>query len=118
MQHKTILALTFIRDIVAQLPGTQEKLCFDTPAFYANKHIFARLKEDEENLVIYTEERDKWMQKDPEIFTITPHYINYKYMLVNLDKVEPENLKELLITAWTQRANKSLVKQYLANYNP
>ena len=115
MQPKTLLALTFIRNVVAALPATSEKLCFDTPAFYVNKCLFARLKEDEEHLVVYTEERAQWMQKDPKTFTITPHYVNYKYMLVNLESVPPEVLKELLTTAWKQRANKTLVKQYLAN---
>lgn len=112
MQEKTILALTFIRNIIGQLPGTEEKLCFDTPAFYANKHIFARLKEDEENLVIYTEERDRWMHKSPSVFTITPHYIKYKYMLVNLDAVVPEDLKELIITAWKLRTSKAMLKKF------
>lgn len=115
MQQKTLLALAFIRNVVAALPATSEKLCFNTPAFYVNKCLFARLKEDEEHLVIYTEEREKWMQKDPETFTITPHYVNYKYMLVNLECVAPEVLKEILTTAWRQRAKKTLVKQYLAN---
>ncbi len=64
MQDKTILALTFIRSVVLSLPGVTEQLCFETPAFYVNKHIFARLKEDEENLVIHTIEREKWMLKD------------------------------------------------------
>lgn len=113
MKDKTILALTFIRNIVADLPGSEEKLYFDTPAFYTNKNIFARLKEDEENLVIYTEEREKWMELYPEIFTITPHYIKYKYMLVNLDGVDPKDLKSLLITAWKQRTSKTLLKKYL-----
>lgn len=115
MQEKTILALTFIRSVVAELPGTEEKLCFDTPAFYTNNHIFARIKEDEENLVMYTEEREKWMEMDAHTFTITPHYLKYKYMLVNLDRVAPEDLKLLLITAWKQRTSKTLLKKYLSD---
>jgi len=115
MGQRTVLALTFIRNVVVQLPATSEKLCFDTPAFYVNKCLFARLKENEEHLVIYTEEREKWLQENPKTFTITPHYVNYKYMLVNLDLVEPEVLKELLINAWKQRANKTLLKQYLGS---
>ena len=65
-------------------------------------------------MVIYTEERDKWMNIDPQIFFITPHYQNYKYMLVNLHLVEPDTLKELLIDAWKKRTTKTLLKQYLA----
>lgn len=115
MQEKTFLALVFIRNVIAELPEAQERLLFDTPAFYTGKNIFARLKEDEENLVIYTEEREKWMQKAPETFFITPHFLKYKYMLVNLDGVEPNDLKELLITAWKQRTSKKLLKKYLAD---
>ncbi|MGE6219135.1 MULTISPECIES: hypothetical protein [Pedobacter] len=114
MQEKTILALNFIRNVVAKLPDTLEKICFDTPAFYAGKNIFARLKEDEENLVIYTEEREKWINISPDTFFITPHYQNYKYMLVNLDLVEPIILEELLITAWKKRTTKTLLKRYLS----
>ena len=43
MLSKTHLALTFIREIVFALPGVIEKILFDTPAFYVNKNIFARL---------------------------------------------------------------------------
>lgn len=115
MKEKTILALTFIRSVVANLPEVEERLLFDTPAFYTGKNIFARLKEDEENLVIYTEEREKWMKQNPQVFTITPHFLKYKYMLVNLDGVEPKHLKELLITAWKLRTTKTLLKKYLSS---
>jgi hypothetical protein len=109
MLSKTHLALTFIREIVFALPGVIEKILFDTPAFYVNKNIFARLKEDEENLVIHTVEREKWMFKALETFFITDHYLKYKYMLINLDRVDPSDLKYLLLTAYKNRATKKQV---------
>lgn len=110
MKEKTRLALTFIRSIVLALPEVVEQLCFDTPAFYVNKKLFARLREGEEELVIHSLERESWMAKDPRTFYITDHYLNYKYMLINLESVEPEVLKSLLITAWQNRAPKKLLK--------
>lgn len=110
MQNKTLLALTFIRDFVFTLPEVSERLSFETPAFYVQKNMFARLKEGEEELVVHTLERDKWMKIDSLTFYITPHFLNYKYMMINLDRVEPEILKELLLTAWTNRASKKLLK--------
>lgn len=109
MLNKTHLALTFIREVVLKLPGVTEKRIFDTPAFYVNKNIFTRLKEDEENLVIHTVEREKWMDKDPETFFITDHYLKYKYMLIDLDRVDPSDLKFLLLTAYKNRANKKQI---------
>jgi len=111
MQDKTLLALTFIRQIVLPLSGVHEQYLFDTPAFYVNKNVFARLKEDEENLVIHTIERDVWMGKDNRIFFVTDHYLKYKYMLVNLDRVDPEDLKLLLITAYKNRATKKQISE-------
>ena len=110
MKDKTLLALTFIRDFVFTLPEVSERLSFETPAFYVQKNMFARLKEGEEELVVHTIERDRWMKSDPLTFYITPHFQNYKYMMVNLDRVEPAILKELLFTAWTNRASKKLLK--------
>jgi len=111
MQDKTLLALTFIRQIVLPLPGVNEQYLFDSPAFYVNKKIFARLKEDEENLVIHTVEREIWMKKDNQTFFITDHYLKYKYMLINLDRVEPSDLKSLLITAYKNRATKKQISE-------
>jgi len=110
MKDKTVLALTFIRNFVFTLPEVTERLSFETPAFYVQKNMFARLKEGEEELVVHTIERDKWLSADPLTFYITPHFLKYKYMMVNLDRVEPEILKELLLTAWTNRAPKKLLK--------
>lgn len=107
MLNKTHLALTFIRAVVLALPGVTEKIVFNTPAFYVNKNIFARLKEDEENLVIHTLERNRWMAKNSDTFFITDHYIKYKYMLINLDRVDPSDLKSLLIAAYKNRGKKS-----------
>ncbi|RYY35528.1 MAG: hypothetical protein EOP46_09690 [Sphingobacteriaceae bacterium] len=112
MENNALLSLQFVRNVVSALPGTSEKICFDTPAFYVNNKIIARLKEDDENFVLYTEERDKWMQADPVTFHITDHYVNYKFMLVRLDTVNPDDMKQLLITAWKNRAPKRLLKDW------
>lgn len=111
MQLFFSLYLEFIRKAVEILPGVTEKLCFDTPAFYVAGKLFARLKEDGETLVIYTEDRGKWMQQDPETFFITDHYQNYKYMLIALGLVQPPILKNLLAEAWKSRATKKLLKE-------
>jgi hypothetical protein len=97
------------------LPGVTEGLSHGTPAFYVNKKILARLWENGEVLVVHTDEREKWMQADPETFFITDHYRNYPYMLIRLDKVEPEDLKKLLTGAWLKKASKTLLKEYQGN---
>lgn len=104
--------LSFLQKTLEAIPGVTEKPCFDTPAFYVADKLFARLKEDGETLVLHTDERDKWMEQDPETFYITDHYRNYKYMLINLATIKPELLKELLIASWRKRASKKLLKEW------
>ena len=104
--------LGFLQKTLGSMPGVTERLCFDTPAFYVADKLFARMKEDGETLVLYTEEREKWMEADAKTFYITDHYRNYKYMLVNLESIDPELLRELLIEAWRKRATKKLLKEW------
>ena len=108
----TVVYLQFIRKAIEHLPGVIEKPCYNTPGFYAEKKLFARLKEDCETLVMQTFEREKWIEKDPTTFYVTDHYLNFDYMLVSLKTVSPDDLTNLLITAWHNRASKKLLKEY------
>ncbi len=110
-------ALAFIRDVVKDLPGFNEKPCYNTPGFYAGKKLFARLKEDCETLVVQTYEREKWIEADPVTFFVTDHYLNYDYMLVSLRTVSPGDLTKLLTEAWCNRATNKLITEYEAAGN-
>ena len=39
------------------------------------------------------------MERDPETYFITDHYLKYQWVLVRLSKVHPDALHELLQTA-------------------
>ncbi|MDN5285794.1 MAG: hypothetical protein JWR38_2068 [Mucilaginibacter sp.] len=104
--------MQFMRSALLPLPGIIERMHVDDPAFYVNKKIFANVKLKDQLLAIHTPEREKWMATDPDTFFITNHYLNYKYMLVRLETVSPDDLKKLLITAWHNRATKGLIRAY------
>jgi hypothetical protein len=112
MPSDPFIYLQFMRSVMLVLPGVTEGLCFGTPAFYVQKKLLARIWENGEVLVVHTHEREKWIKGDPEIFFMTDHYRNYPSMLVNLPKVEPSDLQQLLTDAWLKRASKTLVKEY------
>jgi hypothetical protein len=96
--------LEFLRKTLLPMPAVTEKLSYGTPGFFVGKKLFARLKEDGTTLVIQSFDRDRWMEKDPDTFFITDHYLNYDYVLVNLQTVAQEDLIKLLSTAWYNRA--------------
>lgn len=115
MTTDPFIYLQFIRNTMAALPGTTEGLTHGTPAFYVQKKMLCRLWENGEVLVIRTDERDKWIAKDPDTYFFTDHYRNYPCLLVNLPKVDPDELKILLIKAWMDRASKTQLKTYQEN---
>jgi len=112
MTGNTFIYLEFLRKTCLTWPGVTEKLCYGTPGLYVNKKLFARMKEDGETLVVQSIIREKWMLKDPLTYFITDHYLNYDYMLINLQRVPPEELTGLLQTAWYNRAPRNLQRQY------
>lgn len=108
MTVNTPIYLEFLREILLPMPGVTKRVCYRTIAFYEEKKIFARIKENDETLVVQTHERDKWMEADPIIFFLTAHYLNYDYMLISLRKVSPDYLTTLLVKAWYNRADRKL----------
>jgi hypothetical protein len=47
------------------------------------------------------------------VFFTTPHFDGYPMVLVQLDKIGPDDLREVIVEAWLVRAPKRLVEEYL-----
>jgi len=100
-----------VRAIVLNFPGVVASTSYGTPAFKVKDKMFARFKEDGKTLVVYTEERNKWMKQNLSTFFITDHYKNYPAMLIDLATVKKKDLEFLLLASWQIRAPKSLLKK-------
>jgi hypothetical protein len=103
--------LLFIRQTMLGLPGVTEGISYGTAAFYVSKKLLARMKEDAETLVVYTPDRDEWMDRDKSVFFVTDHYKNYPMVLVDLVKVKKQDLVSILKEAWRSRAGRKLLGQ-------
>jgi hypothetical protein len=57
-------------------------------------------------------DKDALLAMDPEKFFTTPHYDGYPSVLVRLEMIDEEELKELLTNAWRSRAPRSLVAEF------
>ncbi len=101
-----------VAGIANSLPAVREELLHGTPAFYVDKKFFARLKEDGLTLVVYNNEREEWIESDPDTFFFTDHYKNYAILLVDLKKVSKTDLQKLVINSWRIRAPKKILKAY------
>lgn len=62
--------------------------------------------------------KDALIADDPGVFFTTPHFEGYPAVLVRLEKIAEDELRELIVEAWLARAPKRLAKQYVAEHFP
>jgi hypothetical protein len=91
-----------VRKMALALDNVEEATSYGTPAFKVGGTLFARLRDDIGALVVpmSIEDRQELMAEDPETYFITDHYLNYPYILVNLARVHPDAMRDLLKGAW------------------
>jgi hypothetical protein len=99
-----------VRAIALALPGTEERPSYGTPGFRVKDRLFARVREQGVLLVWCADEGEKdfLLRADPAKFFTTPHYDGHPSVLVRLDAVDREELRELLTDSWRVRAPKRL----------
>jgi hypothetical protein len=87
-----------VRKFALTLENVEEVRSYGTPGFKASGELFARLKEDGETLVVRMgfDARDEMIATAPEIYFVTDHYLNYKWILVRLPKIDLVALCDLL----------------------
>jgi len=99
-----------VRTLAVDLPGAEEATSYGTPALKVRKKLFARLREEGDVLVVRVDrdERGALIESEPDVYFVTPHYENYGYVLVRLEVVERDHLREILTDAWWLAAPKKL----------
>ena len=93
-------------------PATEESTSYGTPAFKVKKKLLLRLKEDGETIMIHSDDRDVWLEDDPDVFFFTEHYRNYPSVLVRLKKIGKKKLRVLIVQCWKEIAPPKLVDQW------
>jgi hypothetical protein len=62
--------------------------------------------------------KDALIADNPEVYFTIPHFDGYPAVLVQLEKIPPDELEELVVEAWLARAPKRLAKEYIAEHFP
>jgi hypothetical protein len=107
-------------EIGTRFPGVEPATSYGTPSLKASGKFMCRLRTDPDALVVRVldlGDREALLQGRPDVFSTTPHYDGYPYVLVRLGKVGRSQLAELIEDAWRIRAPKRVVSEY-DNSNP
>ncbi|MGL3806974.1 MmcQ/YjbR family DNA-binding protein [Paeniglutamicibacter sp. R2-26] len=85
-----------VRRLCLALPGVTERQSWQRPAWFA-RTLMARIWE-EGVLTVKTGEREALAAMEPETYYWTPHHDHSPLLLlVRLERVDPEELRELLL---------------------
>jgi len=57
--------------------------------------------------------KEALLADDPSVFFTTPHFDGYPAVLVRLQRIGLEDLREVIVEAWLARAPKRLAEAYL-----
>jgi hypothetical protein len=102
------MLMTFeaVRKIALALDNVEEGTSYGTPAFKVRGVLMARLRDDLGALVVRMsiDDREELIAADPKTYFITDHYLNYPWILVNLARVHPDAMRDLLRAAWRSAA--------------
>lgn len=97
-----------VRRIALALPEVVEKPWYGTPGFRVKDKGFLRIRSEAEGgLVVFVEdegEKEALLASDGSKFFTTPHYDGHAIVLVRLDAVDEQELTELIVDSWRQKA--------------
>jgi hypothetical protein len=121
-----------VRQIALGLPEAEERLSRDTRQWRVKDKLFVWERPlrrsdlealgdgapDGPILGVRTEHlvaKEAILQSDPEVFFTTPHFDGYPAVLVQLDRIGVDDLREVIVEAWLARAPKRLAEAFLDN---
>jgi hypothetical protein len=101
--HPQMVTEDDVREVALSLPETAEKPYNRLPAFRVRSHLFIRIHELPDTLLVRCadlEERNELLKAGPGKFFITPHYDGYPAVLVRLSQVDLDEVTELVTESW------------------
>ena len=101
-----------VQKIAAKLPETEESTSYGTPALKVKNKLLARLRNEDDTVVLYTDDKEGLLASDPSVYFTTPHYDGYPMVVLRLEKISERELREVLTDAWRIRAPKMVLKTH------
>ena len=95
-----------LRELALGLPGAQERETWGHPTFRVRDKIFVILGDDGSTARLKATPADQaeLVAADPETFGVASHVGRYGWVTVRLDRVDPDEMRELVVEAWRRTA--------------
>jgi hypothetical protein len=110
-RRKSIMTYPDVERMVLGWPGVELSQSYGRPSLKVKGKFFTWVKEDGDSLAIGGidfDERDMLMETQGDVFYITDHYRNSRYVLMRLSKADPATVEAFLRRRWHAIAPKTL----------
>lgn len=105
-----------VRSIALSLPEAEE-IPGDRPQFRVRGKLFAWRSRDRDGgtlaIRVDRDEKAMMLESRPDLYFETPHYNGYPGVLVHLNAIDREELRERIEDAWLIQAPKKLAREFL-----
>lgn len=95
-----------VRRSARELPGVIEGTAYGSPALKVGKELLACIpthrSAEADSLAVRVgfEQRESLLAEAPDVYYLKEHYVNYPVVLVRLNCIHPDALRELLRSGW------------------
>ena len=109
-----MVSATQLRELALGLPGAEERETWGHPTFRVRDKIFSSMSDDAAIATVKASPEDQavLVGDDPETFGIASHVGRYGWTTIRLDRVDPDELRELVVEAWRRTAPKRAVAEF------
>jgi hypothetical protein len=107
------LAIDF-RELALSLPEATEKEAWGHPTFRVRNKMFASAATDLSSATVKStlDEQRALTSMDPDTFSVPAYVGKHGWIGIVLDRVDPDELRELTVEAWRMTAPKRLVNAW------
>jgi hypothetical protein len=106
------------RELALSLPEAVEKETWGHPTFRVRDKMFGSMSNDGTSGTVKStlDEQRALTQSDPDTFSVPAYVGQHGWIGIQLDRVDPVELRELVTEAWRMTAPKRLVKPFDAEH--
>jgi hypothetical protein len=111
MPQRKPMTYVALEKLLLRWPGVELSRSYGRPSLKVKGKFFTWVKEDGDSIAIGGigfDERDVLMETQGDVFYITDHYRNSRYVLMRLSKADPGMVEVYLRRRWFEIAPKKL----------